>query len=111
MRDRWCFCAFCQPVRWRGRPEYAATITAGAGSPTYTENGPAVSLYSHATVSTIEVGQTIMQIVFTVSGISDGSSEIVSIDGTDVALTNGISGTTPANGMNFSVSVQAARRH
>src|SRR6185436_18703054 len=55
--------------------------------------------------STIESGQTITALAFTVSGLADGSNEIVVVDGKSFALTNGASGTTTTNTLAYSVAV------
>ena len=82
----------------------APTLTATGVSPTFIEDGSASTLFSGTSVSTVESGQTITQLKLTVSNLSDGESEILNIDGTDVALTNGNAGTTAANSMSYSVS-------
>ncbi|MFN9528923.1 MAG: Ig-like domain-containing protein [Pseudomonadaceae bacterium] len=83
----------------------APTLTATGGTPTYTENGSAVDLFSGVGISTVESGQTITGMTLSVSNLADGSSEILRIDGTDIALTNGTSGTTADNGIGYSVSL------
>ncbi|APU32758.1 hypothetical protein UYA_03075 [Ectopseudomonas alcaliphila JAB1] len=83
----------------------APTLTATGGTPTYTENGSAVDLFSGVGISTVESGQTITGMTLSVSNLADGSSEILRIDGTDIALTNGTSGTTAGNGIGYSVSL------
>lgn len=83
----------------------APTLTATGGSPTFTEGGAAVALFSGGAVSTIEAGQTITSLVLTVGNLSDGASETLNIDGTNVALTNGNSGTTTVNSVGYTVSV------
>jgi hypothetical protein len=86
----------------------APTLSATGGTPTYTENGSAVDLFSGASVSTVESGQTITQLTLTVSNLADGANEILGADGTDITLTNGASGTTANNGLTYNVSVTAA---
>ncbi|MGZ5016193.1 MAG: DUF4347 domain-containing protein, partial [Methylobacter sp.] len=83
----------------------APTLTATTSTPTYTETGASVSLFSSSALSTVETGQTIDQVVFTVSGLADGANEIMVINGTDVALTNSTSGNTATNTIAYSVSV------
>ena len=83
----------------------APTLTATTSTPTYTETGASVSLFSASALGTVEAGQTIDQVVFTVSGLVDGASEIMVINGTNVALTNGTSGNTATNTIAYSVSV------
>ncbi len=83
----------------------APTSTFTGANPTYTENGSAADVFSSVALSTVESGQSIDQMSLTVSNVSDGSSEILAIDGSDVALTNGNSVTTTTNGMTVTVSV------
>ncbi|MBN2615960.1 MAG: VCBS repeat-containing protein, partial [Bacteroidales bacterium] len=81
------------------------TLTATASNPTFTEGGSAVTLFSSATASTVESGQTITSLGLTVSNLADGTAEILGIDGSTVALTNGNTSTTSTNGLSVSVSV------
>ncbi|MHA1103604.1 Ig-like domain-containing protein, partial [Kosakonia cowanii] len=83
----------------------APTLTTTTSTPTFTENGNAVPLFSGSVVSTVESGQSIDQLTLTVSNISNGASEILTVDGTAIALTNGVSGNTLTNGIAYSVSV------
>ncbi|MFC4864763.1 Ig-like domain-containing protein [Pseudomonas sp. MAHUQ-62] len=83
----------------------APTATATGGNPTYTENGAAVDLFSGISIGTVEAGQSITGLTLTVSNLANGASEILSIDGTDVLLVNGASGTTASNGIGYSVSL------
>lgn len=85
----------------------APTLSATATNPTYTENGTPVDVYSGVSASTVESGQSIDRLTLNVSNVSGGASEILNIDGTDVALTNGNSVTTATNGMTVSVSVSS----
>lgn len=80
-------------------------LTATGTNPTFTEDGAASDLYSSVTITTPESGQTILQLVLTVTNVSDGANEILAVDGSDVALTNGNSLTTSTNSMAVSVSV------
>jgi hypothetical protein len=81
------------------------TLTATGGTPTYTENGGAVDLFSGVSISAVESGQSITGITLSVSNLADGSSEILRIDGSDIALINGNSGTTLGNSIGYSISV------
>jgi hypothetical protein len=83
------------------------TLTTTASNPTFTEGGSAASLFSVTTVSTVEAGQTITRLELTVSNLVDGNSEILRVDGTDIALVAGGGGTTATNGFTYSVSVAA----
>jgi len=55
----------------------APTASATAIDPTYTEGNIAVDLFSTVTLNTVESGQTIEQIVLTVSNVTDGSNETI----------------------------------
>ncbi|WP_216594969.1 Ig-like domain-containing protein [Comamonas testosteroni] len=83
----------------------APTLSATGGTPTYTENGSTVDLFSGVSIGTVEAGQTITGLTLTVGNLANGASEILRIDGTDIALANGASGTTGGNGIGYSVSV------
>ncbi|MCL2893171.1 beta strand repeat-containing protein [Brenneria tiliae] len=76
------------------------TTPADAG---YVEGGEAAGLFSGTTVSTVEAGQTVTALTLSVSGLSDGAGETLTIDGTAIALIAG-SGTT-AGGYAYSVTV------
>jgi len=83
----------------------APTLTASGESPSYTVIGSTVSLFSGAALGTVETGQSIAEVKLTVSGLADGANEILVIDGIEVALTDGTSGTTATNTIGYSVSV------
>lgn len=87
----------------------APTLSATGPNPTYTAGSAEVGLYIGAAVSTVESSQNILQLVFTVSGLADGANEKIRIDGTEIALTNGTSGTTTGgNSIGYAVSVSSA---
>ncbi|MEJ0075774.1 MAG: cadherin domain-containing protein [Alphaproteobacteria bacterium] len=80
----------------------APTLSATPTNPLYT---PGVDLFDAVTASTIEGGQFIDQLVFTVSNVND-TDETMSIDGSPVALTDGTIVTpTAGNGMDVTVAV------
>ncbi|MCK9635096.1 MAG: DUF4347 domain-containing protein [Methylobacter tundripaludum] len=83
----------------------APTLTATASNPTFTEGGSAATLFSSAAVSAVESADNIEQLVLTVSNVTDGAAEILSIDGSSVALTHGNSVTTASNSMTAGVSL------
>jgi Ca2+-binding RTX toxin-like protein len=83
----------------------APSLIAAGGTPTFTEGGAAVDLFSGVSASTGEAGQAIDQITLTVENLADGSDEILGIDGTNVALVDGETGTTSANGISYSIAV------
>ncbi|MBU2713466.1 DUF4347 domain-containing protein, partial [Zooshikella harenae] len=81
------------------------TLTANASDPTFTEGGAAASLFSGTNISTVESGQTVSGLTFTVTNVTNGSNERVNVDGTTIVLTHGTNGTTASNSLNYSVSV------
>jgi hypothetical protein len=88
----------------------APTLTATAASPTFTEGAgstqaAAVSVFSGATTGTVESGQTITGLTFTVGGLLDGASERIVVDGTTITLGANSSGTTATNGMSYTVTI------
>lgn len=86
----------------------APVVTVTGSTPTYTEGGSAVMLFSGASVNTVEAGQSINQMVFTITNLANGASEKLVIDGTDVTLTNATSVTTIGNGTTVQVSVSGS---
>ncbi len=85
----------------------APTGSASASNPTFAMGGSAVTVFSGASISAVESSQNIIFLTLTVSGLHDGSSEILSIDGSNVALTNGNSVTTSGNGLGITVSLSS----
>ena len=88
----------------------APTLIATAANPTFTEGaglaqGTAVSVFSGTAISTIEAGQSITSSTFTVSGLIDGSNEKVTINGTQLSLTDGITGSTVIGGITVTYNV------
>ncbi|MCK9635095.1 MAG: Ig-like domain-containing protein [Methylobacter tundripaludum] len=83
----------------------APTLTAIAANPTFTEGGAAATLFSSAAVSAVESADNIGQLVLTVSNVTDGAAEILSIDGSSVALTHDNSVTTASHSMTAGVSL------
>jgi hypothetical protein len=81
------------------------TLSTTGTTATFTENGSAVSLFSGTSISALESGQNIEAITLSVANVADGSNEIIDVDGTAVALTNGNSVTTATNGMTVDVTV------
>ncbi|MEW9897177.1 Ig-like domain-containing protein [Chitinivorax sp. PXF-14] len=83
----------------------APTASATASNPTFAMGGSAVAVFSGASVNTVEPSQSVILLTLTVSGLQDGSNEILAIDGSNVALTNGNSVTTSGNGLSATVSL------
>ncbi|NLS12186.1 DUF4347 domain-containing protein [Vibrio sp. SM6] len=81
----------------------APTLTATGENSAFTEGGSAVAVFSSADASTVESGQTLSGFVLTVTNLSDSSSEVLSVDGSDIALNNSVNGTTSTNGLNYAV--------
>lgn len=81
------------------------TLTTTSSNPSFTAGGSAVVLFSGTNISTVEAGQLISSISLTVSGLTDGSNELLGIDGTNVGLINDANGTTAANGFDYSVAL------
>ncbi|GGE87017.1 hypothetical protein GCM10011317_50150 [Niveispirillum cyanobacteriorum] len=86
----------------------APTLTATAANPTYTENQAAVTLFSGATFGTVEAADSIVQTVLTVANLANGSSEILTLDGQEIALTNGTTGTTTSSSIGYAITVSGS---
>ncbi|MCA9143999.1 MAG: autotransporter-associated beta strand repeat-containing protein, partial [Planctomycetales bacterium] len=85
------------------------TLTATASNLTFTEDGSAQGIFSSTAVSTVEAGQTLTQIVLTVTNVTDGAAEVLSVNSVNVALTDSNSGTAgQINSMDLSYSVSLA---
>ena len=83
----------------------APILSANSVNPTYTEGGAAVSPFNFVSPTVYESGQTIDELIFTVTNVSDGSNELINLDGSTFALTDLASGTTATNGYGYSVSL------
>ena len=83
----------------------APVVTATGGTPTFTEGGTAVDLLSAVSISPVEAAQSIISLQLTVTGANNGSDEILAIDGSDVALTQGNALVTATNGLDVTVAV------
>ncbi|MEK6262869.1 MAG: hypothetical protein AABP62_30085, partial [Planctomycetota bacterium] len=88
-----------------GPPDQEPTLTATGENPIFTEGGPAVDLFSGVTASTVEAGQTFSSMTLTVTNVSDGGSEILNIDGSDVTLIDESIFFTETNGLTVAVNV------
>ncbi len=82
----------------------APALNANGSSPTFTEDGSAVTLFGSANAIPQETGQTLTGLTLTVTNVSD-TTERLGVDGSVVNLTNGASGTTTTNSMAYSVAV------
>ncbi|MFT3783399.1 MAG: Ig-like domain-containing protein [Nibricoccus sp.] len=87
-------------------PLAAPTLTVTSVNPSFTENGSAVDLYSSVTAATNDSGQTFSGMTVTVTNVSNGSSETLSIGGTSIPLVTG-SGTISGIG-SYNVTVSGS---
>ena len=62
-------------------------------------------MFGGANASTIESGQTITGLTFTVSGLADGANETIVVDGKTITLGTSSSGTTTTNAMAYTSTV------
>ncbi|WP_374682213.1 DUF4347 domain-containing protein, partial [Accumulibacter sp.] len=91
----------------------APTLSATALNPSFTEaaglgtQAAAVSVFSGAVVSTVESGQTIVGLSFTVSGLVDGANEAVVVDGQTISLGADSTGNTVTNSLAYSSTISA----
>jgi VCBS repeat-containing protein len=88
----------------------APTLTVTAASPNFTEaalsaQAAPVAVFSAATVSTVEAGQTVTGLTFTVTGLLNGANESIVVDGRTITLGVTSSGTTTTNGLTFTATV------
>lgn len=83
----------------------APTLTATGGDPTFTEGGAATDLFNTVSASTVEAGQSLTGFVLTVTNVSNGTDETLTIDGTSITLTDLTNGTTATNSLSYSVGV------
>ncbi|MBL1210500.1 MAG: hypothetical protein FWJ34_12635, partial [Geminocystis sp. GBBB08] len=94
----------------------APTLTSNGLNPNYVEDTVAFStIFNGSATGTIEAGQLINQLVFTISNVVNVGNEQVSINGTTVTLTNGatftsggFSGTVSLSGSNATVTINNA---
>ena len=64
-------------------------------------------MFSAANAGTVEAGQNIIGLNFTMSGLLDGAGEHIAVDGSTITLGANSSGTTATNGMTYNVTVAA----
>ncbi|WP_193907415.1 autotransporter-associated beta strand repeat-containing protein [Cellvibrio polysaccharolyticus] len=83
----------------------APTLSTTGATPTFTEGGLPVSLFSGTSVSTVESDQLIIMLTVTVTNVTEGSDEVIHFDGSDIPLTNGFTDTSLIHGVDISVAV------
>ncbi|MBP7335501.1 beta-propeller fold lactonase family protein [Niveispirillum sp.] len=79
------------------------TATAHADAKTVAGSGTAASLFHDTAISTVEASQGLKGLTLTVTGVTDGTKEFLTIQGSDIALTNG--NTVSANGYSYAVTL------
>ena len=89
----------------------APTLTATALNPTFAEaaglgtQAGAIAVFGSTAASTVEAGQTVSGLTFTVSGLLDGADEAIVVDGTTITLGVTSAGTTAGNGLSYNATV------
>lgn len=91
----------------------APVLTANPDNPVFAEDGSAVDVFDNVLIDTVEPGQTIENITFTVTNVTEGSDEILTIDGVEIPLVaggpintvNGYSVTVTVSGNDITVSL------
>lgn len=68
----------------------APEVTAQGNDPTYRDTSGSTLVFGNAAVDTVEIGQKIVQIDLTVSGLVSGENDFLMIDGTNVLLQDGV---------------------
>ncbi len=76
--------------------------------PSFVEGAPAVVVFGASSVDLVEAGQSVTEIVFKITHAINGSEEILRVDGTDIALIDGLSGSTAISGFTYQVSANGA---
>lgn len=83
----------------------APNLSATGTNPTFTENASSVDLYHSVNADTGESNQRFSDLTLSITNLRDGANEILNADQTAIALTNGHSGVTKTNGLNFNISL------
>ena len=86
----------------------APTFSTTNSTPSFTENGGAVNLFSGTSIDAIETGDLIDTLVISVDSIADGNDEILMVDGQAIELTHLNNETTATGGYDVSVSVSGS---
>lgn len=79
------------------------TVSEDAAFPTFYTGGSAVGLFSNTVVSTVEAGQAITKFSLTVDNVAAADSEYLTINGIDIHLIAGQSGTV-TSGVTFATT-------
>ncbi|MEY8833378.1 DUF4347 domain-containing protein [Phaeobacter italicus] len=86
----------------------APTLSATGQNPIHVEGAGGQDLFSSVTFSLVEQVDRLDRLTLTVTNVADGAAEILSLDGTDIALSDGTTATTATNGLGVSVSVNGS---
>ena len=73
----------------------------------YTNDAQYQTVFSGASIRTVDVGQTIVKLQLTVTGVDGTADEKLQVDGSELILVQGRSGTTAIHGMAYTVSVSS----
>ena len=79
------------------------TLSITSLNPSFTEGGSAEALFNSASADTVDVGQTFEELGLTVTNVTDGSDELISINGVLIALTHLNTGTV--SGFTYNVTL------
>ncbi|MDO7925358.1 beta-propeller fold lactonase family protein [Pseudomonas sp. KFB-139] len=82
----------------------APTLTTTATDPRYSAQGNPVAVFQDTVINTGERAQSVSGLALSVTGIQDGANEVLVVDGTRIALTQGNTGIT-RSGLSYEVSV------
>lgn len=83
----------------------APSLIATGGNPVFIEGDVDANLFNATTANTEDNGQTFASLTLTVTNVVDGADEILRIDGSDLALTNGNSIISATNNLDVSASL------
>ncbi|MEO1528387.1 MAG: cadherin-like domain-containing protein [Planctomycetota bacterium] len=83
----------------------APTASLTALDPSFTENGPAVTLFGGATIDAVEAADQINAITLEIDSLANGADERLVIDGESIALTDLNSVNTAMGGYDVDVSI------
>ncbi|WP_290612287.1 Ig-like domain-containing protein, partial [Arsukibacterium sp. UBA3155] len=83
-------------------------FTVSALNPSYTENGPAVAVFSSASGNAVESSQTIEGFYLSIADVVDGSNEVLNIYGEDLPLVERLGISSAGQPLHFEVTFAGA---
>ncbi|GEM_PF-6316108 len=83
----------------------APSLSAAGANPSFLEGGAAQDLFNTVSANTIEASDRFTSLTMTVTNLADASNEILSFDGSDLALVHNNSITTATNTLSVTVSL------